>query len=292
VTGDHRQALALHTPAEWSANAVDALDHWRQGDLLPTLPIFWAATPGVVDEITNVDAPLWEEGGLVAIQLEGSVPYGVVTSQTCDIAATGPGHHHPTVQVSPVVAVNEIDAGTLGNIRRFRMKAHALMTATDLVGTYVADLRISLPVSKAVLVAGEPMRGFGDEADALRFGQHVADKFGRPALHPYLSDELPSAVNAAIAAAGASSWWQKIEEVRLRVQGDRLEPTAAGLLIVARETLEPAEIDVWISVTDDQRASADGHGIKLLLPLIDTADMMSAAVFRDSTRLDVERIGR
>ena len=125
------------------------------GRLLPTLPLFWAATPELVDEITDVDAPPWDEGGLVVIQLEGSIPYGVVTSQTCDIAATGPGCHHPTVQVSPVVAV-EIDAGTLGNIRRFRMKAHALMTAADLDGTYVADLRISLPVSKAVLVA-EPM---------------------------------------------------------------------------------------------------------------------------------------
>lgn len=292
MTTNHRQALAPHSPAEWSPNAVGALDRWRQGDLLPTLPLFWAATPGVVDEITNIDAPTCQEGGLVVIQLEGSVPFGVVTSQTCDIAATGPGYHHPTVQVSPVVAVHEIDRGTLGTIKRFRMKAHALMTPTDLDGTYIADLRISLPVSKSVLVAAEPVRGFADESDALRFGQHVADKFGRPALHSYLSDDLPGGVNDAIAAAGVSSWWQKIEEVRLRVEGDRLMPTAAGLVLIAREPLEPAEIDVWISVTDDQRPAAHEHGINLLLPHIDTADSMSAAIFRDSTRLDVERIGR
>ena len=32
-----------------------------------------------------------------------SLGYGIVISQTCDVAASGPGRRHPTVQVSPVI---------------------------------------------------------------------------------------------------------------------------------------------------------------------------------------------
>src|SRR5262245_13208358 len=74
-------------PADWPSEVVTALDVWKQGDLIGGSPRFWAG-PGRDDPIvgTSGSGLAWDlfdagsDGGFVA-----------VTTQTCDIAAFGPG---------------------------------------------------------------------------------------------------------------------------------------------------------------------------------------------------------
>ena len=78
-------------------------------------------------------------------------------------------------------------------------------------GEWAADLRISLPVSKAVLLRQSRVHGFREQHQTLEFAERVAAKTRRPALHDAIADGLvprlrePSALPEARARTGPTS---------------------------------------------------------------------------------------
>src|SRR5206468_2164638 len=86
--------------------------------------------------------------------------WAVITSQTCDVVASGPGGRHPTVQVSPLVNLDGADPNKITGIRRNMNVDSVLVPDVPGGGTWAADLRISLPVSKAVLLQQSRIPGF------------------------------------------------------------------------------------------------------------------------------------
>ena len=110
----------IYLPEAMAQRAVkQALNDWRQGDLVYGVRLFWAAPAD--DELTglSVDDPgdgrwaviSWDGAPATAEDASdtgeaaggGSPSWGIITSQTCDVVATGPGRRHPTVQVSPLL---------------------------------------------------------------------------------------------------------------------------------------------------------------------------------------------
>lgn len=284
-------ALAQFTPTEWSLELRQGLDCWKQGHLVRDMPLAWAALPGV-DVVTNLDSGPSENPRLI-VQPDADLSWAIATSQTCDIAATGPGALHAFVQVSPVVTVDGMNQQKLESISRGEVVYLTLLRPPRLEGTYVADLRISIPVSKSVLAGCEPEEAFDDEAGYLAFARQLALKAERPALHDFLSRDVRTLIRNRIAASRKSkdtSWWQQVHEVRVQARPTRLEPQQAELIVVGRSILTPAEKNEWKVLGDTIRKASKAHGIEFRHPLHVTTTTLLAFQCRASTRLDIPEL--
>lgn len=274
----------------WSPDSVASLDVWKQGDLLRAGPRFWAA-PGGVDPVLITGADVdWgvlddgEDDGWVA-----------VTSQTCDIAAAGPGRKQPFVEVSPAFRLpSNLDASQIENIRNWGVTYLAPLTAPPGDGVWAVDLRLTMSVSKGLLVGQQPIEGFLREADRLNFGEFLGVRKRRPSLHDVLTGELLKSLCAYVKSTSkaAPEWWQNVEQVRMRVEGDRLRPTAAGLIIIEETKLEASQRKVWRDWSSQARRILRPHGITLIPMLFSTIDDLSARLYRDSVALRMPELSR
>lgn len=244
------QALlgTLLPPGKWDEKLATALDHWRQGDLVPCPPLSWAAPAGVRDPVTQQQAPADAHLGLVAMSHPAPPQWAIVTSQTCDVGAGGPGGRHPFVQVSPVIPF-DADEPEWDSLQGFEVTDRVGLQPPTLGGAWVADLRMSVPVSKAILGQHTPVRGFPDDDLAVVFGQHLAARAGRPALHDFISSTMVAALRTAIRSSkSGSGWWSKVVQLGVLVAGERLHPTAITLLVLTSTALDPAEQDRWVQL--------------------------------------------
>lgn len=246
-------------------DVIDGLAEWRQGDLLQGVGLFWAGTEDD-DELTGLAVsrsvghqwPVVAWDGVPALQAdqgmataEGDTPgravvpkWGILTSQTCDIVATGPGARHPVVQVSPLVNLEGADPTKITAVRRLANVDLILVSSVPDDGIWAADLRISLPVSKAVLLRRERVHGFNNQDEALAFAERVAAKYRRPALHDALTGEFIAGLNKVLAQAKKAGdvWPDSIEQFRLLVTaGDKLNPKNVALLAMTLEKLSPGD---------------------------------------------------
>jgi hypothetical protein len=280
-----------------------ALDGWRQGDLVSGVRIFWADTAGH-DPLSDLhlDAPAdggwsvtrWSQEG-VNISPDGDL--SVITSQTCDIGGTGPGARHPTVQVSPLIRLDHLGSGRAEAVRRNRTTD---MIVIPDVNSYewAADLRISLPVSKNVLVAQTPRRGFVNEASARAFAERVAAKLRRPAAHDGISDHLVDELDQFVKrerAAGAV-WLDRVEQFRVQIEGGSLlEPENVGILVLVLDgPLSPADqapLRQWWARERKPFGRATGGAALLPLRFLQL-DRTKVTDYRESVPLRIPELGQ
>jgi len=158
----------------------------------------------------------------------------VVVSQTCDIAVGGPGQRHPFVQACPVRNVAEFPSDKIEQIRAGLVVEYVLLSQPPVAGAvWAVDLRTSVPVSKAVLAAAQPVEGFATEHDEIVLSQKIGDKFERPAVHDSLTGPVFTSLRQLISASKKNEMWcDDIEQVRLDImEGTRLQPKRVRLII-------------------------------------------------------------
>ncbi|MGH8940326.1 MAG: hypothetical protein ACRDV2_13410, partial [Actinomycetes bacterium] len=161
-------------------------------------------------------------------------------------------------------------------------------------GFYVVDLRLSMPVSKGVLLERTPVDGWADEIDRIEFAEAVARKVRRPALHDVISNDVKDSLNTYIGSTSknAPEWREKVLQVRLRVNGDRLRPTSVSLLICCDVKLTTEEKAIWRGWQKQGKRILAKAGIGLDPQLIQTLDEMNARIYQDSVPLHLPALGR
>lgn len=274
----------------WTSEQVAALDDWRQGDLLPCPPLVWSTTATSPDPVTGQPA---QGGGLVP--WPSPLPkYAIITSQTCDVCAKGPGERAPFVQVSPVVQVADVTRDQWKELVTGQIVDRYGLTGKKLRSKWAVDLRTSFPVSKAALLDVRPVRGFATPEEAVEFGAHLAHRAGRPALHDFFLDVVRADIEAAIKASAkkGTGWWSKVEEVRLDIRGDDLAPKSFRLVVVTYSVLSADEHDHWIQLGATFRKRAKTHGIKVGTTVVSPIDELGARVYRDTVELSVPSLRR
>jgi hypothetical protein len=253
----------------WPDEVTDAAQRFRQGHLIERPPLFYFA---------DLSRPIWDlsaaaaEGldeedarQLVELDPEQRPPYGVLTSQDCDVTEEGrPNPAQPWVQVAPVYAVESDD----------RLRERDFIISLDPPaldgGPWVADLRIELPLEKGVLVDRTPIDGFASEVAYYRFADQLARRRGRPALAAVFHEVISMTFREV--KQQSSSWKKKTKRVRDHVyklllaiqEGTRLDPAAAQLCVVV-DGQPDEETQEWFGEWFDRaRLVADEHGLKLL----------------------------
>jgi hypothetical protein len=281
-------------PEIWLPEVIQALDAWRQGQLIKGFPIVWA-TVGGSDPVTGLEVPGIAGGWRAQITSGTSSPlYGVVASQTCDIACVGPGARHPTVQVSPARNVTD----DFPNQKKQQVRSHELaeyvwLTHFPEPGDWVVDLRISVPVSKGVLAGRQPLDCFATDDDALVFAERVAQKVRRPALHDSLTTGMvPRLRTFLLSNRKEPEWFEKVEQVRIRVHGPRLAPTAIQAVVICESALSTCERQTWRTWQKAEKKKLAKLGIKLQPILFRTLSDLSVEIYRDSVPVSLPELGR
>lgn len=286
-----------------------ALNAWAQGDVLKGIGIFWA-TPYDVDILTGISPAEGSDGAYPVYRWDGSPAdeditvdavdwsnaLSIVTSQTCDIAPAGPGARHHTVQVSPLERYDHRDESTKKSIERGEYVDLIAVPGVPAPGEWAANLRISLPVSKAILAANEPIRGFPDKADALAFSERVAAKYRRPALHDALSGPMTNSLCELVRSArdGGADWPEEIEQFRLEVlEGTRLSPVKVRIMVVELNRLGCAnrqDLRSWR--VRQNKVLGRGYDISLAPMRYVALKDVSVADYRSAVQLRVPELGQ
>ncbi len=88
-----------HIKAPWPPEVAEALAHFRQGDLIERPPFFYGRHATI--EIFDAGGLAEEESQVHEVHPDDAPPYGIITTQTCDLDERGTPTQ-PWIQVSPV----------------------------------------------------------------------------------------------------------------------------------------------------------------------------------------------
>lgn len=254
------------------ANASDekirtAAKQFRQGHLIELPPLFYGA---------NLEAPVWDlatavasEGfddpfAVVEIHDDDRPPYGIITTQSCDIWRVD---QQPWLQISPVFPLEDDEILSAGE---FIVE----LDPPDVDGRWYADLRLEMPLEKGMLLGRSPIESWPDEDRSLRFADVLARRRGRPALHSVFHVILNEVMGSMKRESNAMR--KKLRRVRKRVygvrlaieDGTRIEPVAAKLYVLTKGdpgAEENAEVHEWFEAWwDIASAKAEEEGLRLL----------------------------
>jgi hypothetical protein len=287
-----------------------ALNVWKQGDIVSGIGLFWA-TPDGEDPLTGIqgvrqpDDPLavfvWD--GQPAVETVSVDPpdwpaaMSIVISQTCDIAPAGPGERQPTVQVSPLERYDHLDKSVQNAIERGEYVDLFAVPHAPGPGKWMANLRISMPVSKSVLVGQTPISGFGtNEGLALGFSERIGAKFRRPALADALSGDMTTSLRELVSNArtAGEDWPDMIEQFRLEiVEGTRLEPSKVRILAVTLNKFDRDDkqaLRAWRTAQD--KTLRRNHNISLAAMRYAQLRELTVAEYRGAVQLRVPELGQ
>ena len=284
------------TPKAWPTEIGSALEKWRQGHLISGNLGVWIAHAGIQDPVTGDDVPAHESGLAARADDVGDTGYMVIISQTCDIGISGPGRRHPMVQVSPVrdLSAAGYDSSKIHQIRDGKVNEYVLLTRPPVEGAvWAADLRISLPVSKGVLVATEPIAGFATVEDELILGARVASKFRRPALPDVIATGVVGELSRFLAKAQAQEWFGDVEQVRLEIlEGTPLFPKRVRLMAITDVGLTWLQKRPLTDLWNRQKKALKNAGIQPAPLAFRTLDKWSIEHYRESIPIDLPELGR
>lgn len=221
----------------WPAGILDGLALWQQGDVIRNPPLFYLSDPKRAiwwPELVDHDQG---EVVIVPSDVRQLPKYGVVTTQTCDIAEQDSKNpQRPWVQLAPVYRAD-----------RWRKKLpkglgpQYLYWLPDIPeeGVWAADLRIEIPVEKGWLVGQQRMDVFGERTDLRhRFAERLAQLRARPALATALASihrTLQLRIDK-LSNFGEPGVLDGLEEVAVRVS-DRLAPQWEQIVILTSSDL-------------------------------------------------------
>ncbi|MDT9699283.1 hypothetical protein [Streptomyces sp. P17] len=298
-SGSEFATLDSLVPEVWPEGFTEALDAWQQGHLLPGSTLSWAAPYGL-DAVTGIETD--NDGEVEASSAEWChvsvddlrYQWVIVTSQTCDVAAYGPGARHPLVQVSPVMLMPSVSDNQRTAIERHEVAHFVSLSKPPAEGFWVVDLRVSVPVSKHLLVVNSPLSAFASEQDLLDFSEHVAARIRRPSLHDIVSGDMVKSIGQYIKSTnrGDPDWWEQVEQLRVLITGTRLSPSSIQLIVVQQTELNAKQKKIWRDWAPPFRKVLKRERISLSPLHFTTLDVMKARIYKESIPLRVPELLR
>jgi hypothetical protein len=266
------------------------LDQWQQGHIAGPFPATWLAPVGF-DDVTMQSTAATAIKPFYSEKVDG---WCIIVSQTCDIGAKDTGGKQPFVLVAPLRpwSAYKRDDASLANAYQIPYLFPTLSPNKDKKDeTWFADLRLVLPISKALLLDRKPISGLR-ENDALKFAGTIAHRFSRPALQDVLSEDLPASINKHILETRKrSSAYTQTEHIRLVVALDeRLAAKSVYLMVLGKVALTQDEQDLWRQWEPKGKAALTPHGIQLGPTLFTTPEDCRASLYRAAVPLRIDNL--
>lgn len=257
----------------WTPEQIRQLDAWRQGLLVPCDAIVWLTA--------NEEHPGELQGAAAAGIGTG---FAAITSQTCDIVATGPGQRHPYVQVSPVRDVSYLSDNALRDVKLGAAHQFVYLTKPPVPdGNWAVDLRISVPLLKSALLNTAPTVGFASEADEIGFAERVAAKLLRPAFHDeVVATNKELGIVIANAKKKDNRVFDRVEQIRIEVlRGTALNPKSFRYVAITDRKPDVELVPKLIDFKKAQSRRLTKAGISMATPIAVAITKMKVKDYRD-----------
>jgi hypothetical protein len=158
-------------------------------------------------------------------------------------------------------------------------------------GEWYADLRFEGCAEKNVLVNMQPVRGFGTEAAADRFGRHLGHLRARPALANHLVETVTEHLRQFrknTTSGKRKGLKREVAEVRLDIQdGTRMKPRAVRVVVLHAGEPSEATKEWFGEWWDEARLAAKAAGIELHAVLHLNAARLDYLAVKDLTIIDL-----
>lgn len=282
---------------EWPGDVSTAVARFKQGDLVERPPFFYAGVARYgIWSLTLAGGQGESDSDVEVFELDtqdGEPPYGLITTQTCDLNEQRARPRQPWFQLAPVYNADHLDANVKASVER-RMIGHLVKLSGRSLpqGFWVADLRIEMPVEKSWLVGRQPIESFGNEASYLDLAERLAGRRMRPALANIISDQIVKPLRDAFGRLGRgkkASLLDPIKEIRLFCSENRLAPKSAQILIITKEDPPPNQVEQWFNDWWDRiQAPTVQAGLALLANRYETMDKLTALEYVSSIPLDFD----
>ncbi len=295
----------------WPTGLLDELRRFRQGDVVAGPPYFyWGDPQRPVLDLTSQ----FSEDGEGVIEAADRFAYGLIATQTCDIAEEDnerPGQ--PWVHLCPVYDAEkryrsvDTSAGTPDEelpklvpgaerrlIRSGRSQRYLWLPALP-DGVWVADLRLLLPVEKGWLGGRSPIPAFQTEAQRIEVGRRLAWLHDRPAfdgrfvrtVQKPLIDALRALRRENLEAFDRLS--RQVAEVGVSTD-QNIEIDTAEILLLCNEQLD-SDLRAWAHNWWTSSAEAAAEARLTLLPLrVELLDTLCASEYRRLTRVPLAAV--
>jgi hypothetical protein len=272
----------------WPPEVDDALASFRCGIVIERPPFAYHAVGAYA--LWSASSLLGETEELVMMELaeEDRPPYGIITTETCDLLEEDREQKiRPWFQVSPVLDLGHLDNNAKSGIENLRYTYLSRLTGPAFLGGfYVADMRISIPVEKSALVGRMPLQGFASAEQERAFSIQIGEMATRPVW--------PDSVQRVI-VGGLKKFFRKasrktalralaLSDLRLAVSGPDKTPIAALLVYVSPEHEDAAQalFNAYWSDLHDEAAAA---GVVLMPVRYGTDESFSSGDLRSSSTL-------
>lgn len=271
-------------PTAWPDSVLSATRGFRQGHLLESPPLIYVASAAhAVWELTRATGDPALEDEVFELDSQDRAPYGLITTQTCDINEAKP--RHPWIHVAPVYRREEGDLAAM--VEQQRVSYLVPLTPPTLDGPWVVDLRLEVPVEKGWLVGREPMESCASEAEYEVLAQRLGAKRDRPAFADSLVLGVYNPLKTWLEKRAGKDASAGVTEIRLRIGGTRLAPYAASLVLIKDVEWTEGETSAWDGWWDKAHPVAANHGIDLLSNEYQMFQSMSARQYLDSIPINL-----
>lgn len=254
----------------WPDDVVASLKTFRQGDLVKEPPFFYFGVPRralwVLSEPESPD----DADPDVFIADERFVPWGVITTQTCDLQEEG-RPKKPWFAVAPVYKLLPDDTGLENLIRLERVTYLFHMSGLE-PGFWVADTRIEFPIEKAWLVGRTPTPGFKTGMEYRAFAERLASNRRRPALIDTIYTDVIKPLRNRLEKMSVDEVAElrdPVDELLLDLAGDWTNPETVQLVILTDGPC-PNAVKEWFEQWWDEAASG-ATKLNLLRPRFESS---------------------
>lgn len=295
----------------WPLGVLDALQAFRQGDVIEGLPYFYWGDP--TRPVLDLTASYTDEGEGV-IEAARRFDYGMIATQTCDLAeedTAQPGQ--PWVHLCPVYNAQspyqpesaaqdtrhgggeKLIPGSERNLIRQGRSQRYLWLPALADGFWVADLRLFIPVEKGWLAGRQRIEGFAKEADRVLVGRRLAWLHDRPAFDGRFVRCVQKPLRDGLWKLRSSNrpLFDQISHqvVEIGVSTDRnIEIATAEIVVLCEAPLEDTIVE-WFNTWWISSAELAGEEGVTLLPLrIEQFEVMRASEYRQLTRLPLAAV--
>jgi hypothetical protein len=279
-------------PDEWPSEVQRTAALFEQGDLVEKPSFFYVGSArfGVWRFTREVgDASLKDE--IFELDPEDSPPYGMITTETCDLVEESGKPRIPWVSVAPVYRLTNLDANSISLLSKKRVAYMRKLTAPRFTNEiWVVDVRIEFPVEKSWLVGRPPIKAFQSEADQYELASFLARRRERPVLSDDLHKHLLTPMRRWLERLKTrrEEVLAGIKEIRLAISGNPLRPDGAYLIVIGNgPDLAEGVIAAWNEKWAIWRSALEQSNIDLVATMYTDMDRLSARTYDDSYRVPV-----
>lgn len=286
----------------WPEGVLDAVATFHQGDVVEGLPLFWWADPeNAVHDLTKRAVAVSAHERVVGPR--DRAPYGIVTTQTCDLALEGDGKPKSAwVQLAPVFDATasagpngepSLSPGQIATLKSGLYNSKLWLPNLPPPGVWYAELSFEVTVERGWLSRRERIDGFADENVQEQVGVRLAWLRSRPALDAnFTANVQEPLVNELKKVKKRKGLFARMNDQLLEVAirpDSRLNMTAVDI-VVLHNGVDDEVRTWWEEQLVIARANAQSCGIDIIGARLLHAEQMSAAEYRSMITMPLNNI--